>query len=76
MVPINQMIASSKSTSCLVPFDYKKYGGSSFKSWTEENSKLSSNPCKLMSAFQEGLEKLASDFACLDGIPGKKRLIL
>ncbi|CBY33302.1 unnamed protein product [Oikopleura dioica] len=68
MTLINQMIASTKSSSCLIPFDDNQYGAGRFQSWFAENEKFSSNPCKLMDAFQTGLQRLAMEFACLDGI--------
>ena len=70
MTTINQMIDSTKTSSCLIPFDYTKYGTGRFQNWFEENKKFSSNPCKLMDAFQTGLQRLAMEFSCLDGIPG------
>ena len=67
------MIASTKSSSCLIPFDDNRYGAGIFQSWFAENEKFSSNPCKLMDTFQTGLQRLAMEFACLDGIKSIKR---
>ena len=72
MTTINQMIASTEAVSCLVPFEYNHYGSGRFQSWFAQNDKLSGNPCKAMDAFQTGLQRLAMEFSCLDGIPGKK----
>ena len=65
------MIASTNAGSCLVPFEYNHYGSGRFQSWFAENERFSGNPCKVMDAFQTGLQRLAMEFACLDGIPGK-----
>ena len=70
MTTINQMIASTEAVSCLVPFEYNHYGSGRFQSWFAENERLSGNPCKAMDAFQTGLQRLAMEFSCLDGIPG------
>ena len=71
MTTINQMIASTKAVSCLVPFEYIHYASGRFQSWIAENERLSGNPCKAMDAFQTGLQRLAMEFACLDGISRK-----
>ena len=58
---------SSTNLNCNQPLNPSKYGEDTFRTWTNSVAK-SSNPCKLSTSIQIGLQFFLDNHVCLDGI--------